>query len=229
MATPIYLESLGQRTKEIIIEELRYYFQVISQFGTPGSTVKMPVIREAYGSDLRNYPAVFIKIISSRTQSLGIGEGFVQDVWSDDQEIYQVYLPGTEFDKNPKPYQRRVIAERYGYLSDVTFQMQVWGDNTPVRNRMVDEITAAFLRFRRESLMSKGIVITSMDEGEEADFPLNDTTQIYIANITLSVNAELYFDYPVASITGVSVTSSFEANNISPDQPPYIAGTQSNL
>ena len=54
METPIYEQSLGQRVKEIIISELRYYFQTTSQFGTPGSTVKMPVIREAYGVDLRN-------------------------------------------------------------------------------------------------------------------------------------------------------------------------------
>ena len=38
------------------------------------------MIREAYGSDLRNYPAVFIKILSSRVEPLGLGQGFVQDV-----------------------------------------------------------------------------------------------------------------------------------------------------
>lgn len=126
MASPIFLESLGQKTKEAIIEELRIYFQTISQFGTPQSTIKMPMIREAYGDDLRNYPAVFIKILSSRTTSLGISEGFVQDVKSDDQEMYQVYLPGTEYKSHPIPYRKRVISERYGYLADVTFQLQVW-------------------------------------------------------------------------------------------------------
>ena len=181
----------------------------------------MPMIREAYGSDLRNYPAVFIKILSSRVEPLGLGQGFVQDVWSDDQELYQIYLPGTEAFKNPVPYQRRVIAERYGYLSDVTFQLQVWGDTTPVRNRMVDEITSAFIRFQRERLLEKGIVIVSLNEGEESDFPLNDTTHIYLANITLVVNAELYFDYPVPSITGVTIFSRLDENTV-PDQPAYI-------
>jgi hypothetical protein len=219
--TPLYIESLGQRTKEIIIEELRYYFQVISQFGTPNSTVKMPIIREAYGVDLRNYPAVFVKILSSRTTSLGINKGFVQDVFSDDQEVYQQYLPGTEHKKKPKTYRPRVIAERYGYLADVTFQMQVWADTTPVRNRMVDEITAAFQRFQKESLLIKGIIVERIDEGEESDFPLNDTTHIFVANITLAVNAELYFDYPVTSITGINEIAKY-APNPNPDQPNYI-------
>jgi len=225
MSTPIFLESLGQKTKEVIIEELRYYFQVVSKFGTPSSTVKMPMIREAYGTDLRNYPAVFIKILSSRTQSMGINQGFVQDVWSDDQEIYQVYLPGTESDSTPKSYRRRVIAERYGYMSDISFQLQIWGDNTPVRNRMVDEVTSAFLRYQKERLLEKGIVIISLDEGEESDFPLNDTTHIFVANITLVVNAELYFDYPVASVTDVSVVSQLTPNP-NPDQPSYILEDQ---
>ena len=64
---------------------------------------------------------------------------------------------GTEHKPHPVPYRKRVIAERYGYLADVTFQLQVWGDNTPVRNRMVDEITSAFLRFRKNALLNRGI------------------------------------------------------------------------
>ena len=226
MATPpIYLESLGQYSKEQIIQNLRYYFQVISQFGTPNSTVKMPVIRESYGDDLRNYPAVFVKILSSRTQSLGLNRGFVQDVFSDDQEIFQQYLPGTEKDKYPKKYRPRVIAERFGYLADITFSLQVWADTTPVRNRMIDEITAAFLRFQTENLMSKGITIVSLSEGEESDFPLNDTTKIYIANITLVVNAELYFDYPVPSVTEFSVITRTDVSQINPDQTNILTSS----
>lgn len=221
MSSPIYFESLGQKTKESVIEELRYYFQMVSNFGSPGSTISMPLIREAYGTDIRNWPAVFVKILSSRTQTLGLGGGFVQDVWSDDQTIYQQYLPGTENKPKPKAYQRRVIAERYGYLSDISFQLQVWASKTPVRNRMVDEITAAFMRYQKERLLKKGIAIVSVDEGEESDFPLNDTTHIFVANITLVVNAELYFDYPVSSITDVNVKSGFNPNP-NPDQPYYI-------
>lgn len=87
---------------------------------------------------------------------------------------------------------------------------------------MVDEITSAFLRFRKNALLNRGIVITSLDEGEESDFPLNDTTKIYLANITLGVNAEIYFDYPVPSITGITSITQISANNTNPDQPNYI-------
>lgn len=218
-----YRESIGQKTKESVILALRHYFQVISDFGTPGSTIKMPFIREAYGNSVRNYPAVFVKITSCRTQTLGIGKGFVQDVWSDDQQVFQEVLPGTENFSKPVPYKNRVIAERFGYLADVTFNLQVWGDNTYIRNRMVDELLAAFERYEKQSLMDQGIIIVSANQGEESDFPLNETTHIYVANITLTVNAELYFDYAVPSITGIQVKAKPTATP-NPDQPPYIVG-----
>jgi len=222
MSSPIYFESLGTKTKEEIIQELRYYFQTVSNFGSPGSTIQMPLIREAWGIDVRSWPLITVKILSSRTQTLGIGGGFVQDVFSDDQTIYQQYLPGTEHQPKPKPYRQRVIAERYGYLSDITFQLQVFASKTPVRNRVVDEITAALMRYQKTRLLKKGIVVTSVDEGEEFDFPLDDTTHIFCANITLVVNAELYFDYPVASVIGINVTSRIGPENPNPDQPNYI-------
>jgi hypothetical protein len=221
MVSPFDFRSMGQRVKEIVIQELRNYFRDVSQFGTPMSTVKMPIIRESYGSDIRNYPAVFIKILSENPSPLGIGKNYVQDVFSDDQTIFQQYLPGTENFKHPIPYKPRVIAERWGYMSDISFQLQVWGDTTPIRNKMVDEIMAAFERYQRQSLMRQGIILVSISEGEESDYPLNDTEHVYIANINLTVNAELYFDVPCASITGVNVSISNNINK-SPDQAPYI-------
>lgn len=221
--SPLYITSIGQRTKEVIIQELRYYFQTVSSFNGPG-VVQTPVIREAYGVDLRNYPAVFVKIINTREKTLGLGNGFVGWVWSDDQEGNQQYLPGTENLQFPVAYKPRAIAQRFGYMADITFQLQVWGDTVVVRNRIVDEIKAAFQTFQKISLEQQGIVVVDMSEGEEQDFPLNDTTHIFVANISLVVNAELYFDFPVSSITQVEVYQS----NIPPypDLSPYIIQNQ---
>lgn len=219
--SPIYTQSIGQRVKEIIIGELRDYFRNVSEFGFPNSPVKMPLIRESYGVDIRNYPAVFIKILHTNKQRLGIGQDYAQDVWSDDQTIFQEYLPGTE-NTTQIPYKPRVIAERWGYMADITFQLQVWGDTTPIRNRMVDEIFAAFQRYQRQSLMNKGIILLDLSEGEESDYPLDDTIHIFIANINLTVNAELYFDEPVQSVIAVSVTTATLPDNINPDQPSYV-------
>ena len=88
--------SLGQRVKQLVIGELKYYYQNVSQFGFPGSPVKMPVIREAFSLATRIYPVIVVKILHDESKNLGIGRDFVQDVWSDDQEVGQKYLPGTE-------------------------------------------------------------------------------------------------------------------------------------
>lgn len=220
--SPQYKQSIGQRVKEIIIQELRDYFRNVSQFGFPGSTVKMPVIREAYGMDIRSYPSIFIKINHVNPQPMSIGQDFVQDVWSDDQTIYQEFLPGTETFATPVPYRRRVIAKRWGFMGDISFSLQVWGDTTPIRNRVVDETIAAFKFYQRQSLLNQGIVLMSIAEGEESDYPLNDTEYVYIANINLTVNAELYFDEPVASITAVNVIGRLDSVNVNQDEPTYI-------
>jgi hypothetical protein len=217
-----YKESIGQRTKIIIIDELRNYFQNVSTFGFPGSNVKMPIIRETYGRDLRAYPAVFIKIVSVNRIPLGINQDYVQDVMSDDQLVGQQYLPGTENFTNPVPYRRRVIAERTGFMANVTLSLQVWADTTPVRNRLVDECIAAFQKFQRQRLMDRGLIFETINEGEEADYPLNDTEHIFIANISLTVNAELYFDTPVSSITKISGVIVAGTDDPYPDTPPYI-------
>ena len=217
-----YTESIGQRAKIIVIDELRNYFQNISTFGFPGSNVKMPIVRETYGRDLRAYPAVFIKVLNVNRIPLGIGMDYVQDVWSDDQLMGQQYLPGTENFTEPVPYRRRVIAERTGFMADVTFSLQVWADTTPVRNRLVDECMAAFQKFQRKRLMNRGLVLVNLSEGEEGDYPLNDTEHIFIANISLTVNAELYFDEPVSSITAINASTQWGPENPYPDTPPYI-------
>jgi hypothetical protein len=219
--SPFDFRSMGQRVKEIIIQELRNYFRDVSQFGTPTSTVKMPIIREAYGAEVQNYPAVFVKILNESPSPLGIGKNFIQDVYSDDQTIFQQYLPGTERFTTPVSYRPRVIAERWGFMADISFQLQVWGDTTPIRNKMVDEIVAAFERYQRQSLMQQGIILTSISQGEETDYPLNDSTHIYIANINLTVNAELYFDIPCSSITAINVVVSNNINK-SPDLASYV-------
>jgi hypothetical protein len=69
--------------------------------------------------------------------------------------------------------------------------------------------------------MRQGIVLVSISEGEESDYPLDDTIHIYIANLNLTVNAELYFDVPCNSITGVNVQLSKNIDK-SPDEPSYI-------
>jgi len=217
----LYLQSMGQKVKEIIISELRLYFQNVSQFGFPGSNVQMPIIREAYGIDLRSYPAVFVKILSANAQPLGIGQDFVQTVFSDDQHVGQKYLPHTENFITPVPYRNRAIALRYGYMMDISFNLEVWADRTPVRNRIVDEIVSAFRHYQRERLLEQGIVLISLNEGAESDFPLNDTEMVFIANINLNVNAELYFDERVASVTAVSARVNKNITT-SPDQPSYI-------
>jgi len=217
----LYLQSMGQKVKEIIISELRLYFQNVSQFGFPGSNVQMPIIREAYGIDLRSYPAVFVKILSANAQPLGIGQDFVQTVFSDDQHVGQKYLPHTENFITPVPYRNRAIALRYGYMMDISFNLEVWADRTPVRNRIVDEIVSAFRHYQREHLLEQGIVLISLNEGAESDFPLNDTEMVFIANINLNVNAELYFDERVASVTAVSARVNKNITT-SPDQPSYI-------
>ena len=217
--------DIGQKTKEIIIESLNYYFLNISQIGFPGSNVQSPIIREVFGMDIRNYPAIFVRILNEKPLPISIGQDYVRDVWSEDQTAWQKFLPGTENDLHPKPYCPRVIAQRYGYMSDITFNLQVWGDTTVVRNRIVDEIKRAFKQGGdgtiRNSLLNTGIVLLSISEGEEMDLPLNDTTKIFIANINLEVNAEIYFDTPVTSITGSTVQVNPPVNT-SPDAINYI-------
>lgn len=200
-----FTQSLGQRVKDILIDSLRDYFQNISQFGFPGSSIAMPIIREAYSQDLRSWPAIFIKITHVAENPMSIGQDFVKDVWSDDQTTFDKYLPHTENFENPVSYRPRVIAERYGRMADVSINIQVWGDTVPVRNKVVDEVLAALWRYERQSLLDEGIILSSLSEGEETDFPINDTEQMYIANINLTVNAELYIDVPVQSVTAVNV------------------------
>ena len=218
-----YLTSLGQITKENVILALRHYFQVTSDFGTINSTIKAPFIREAYGQSVRNYPAIFVKIVNCSTTPLGIGKNFVKDVMSDDQQVAQEFLPGTEHWQKPVAYKRRVIAERYGTMANIQFNLEIWGDNTYVRNNLVDQTIAAFDRFEKQNLMDKGILIVSISEGQESDFPLNDSEHIYTANISLTVNAEKYYDLPVASITAVDVQTTY-IPAVFPDVIPYNKG-----
>jgi len=214
-------ENLAQKTKKILIQELRYYFQNISQFGFPGNPIKMPIIREAFGLTVRQYPIIVIKILHEETKNLGIGRDFVQDVFSDDQLIGQEYLPGTENFTKPVKYKPRVVAERYGYMSDITFNLQVVCDTTPVRNRVVDECKAALRFYRRESMLNKGLQLMKISEGEETDFPLNQSQKVYISNINLIINAELYVDHTVASITKINPYGVRKVN-LSPHTPEYI-------
>jgi len=221
-------ENLAQRVKQLLIAELRYYFQNVSQFGFPDSPISMPIVREAYGLDIRQYPIIIIKILHEESKNLGIGRDFVEDVLSDDQLVGQEDLPGTEHWKKPIPYKRRTISERFGYMADVTFNLQVWGDTTAVRNRTVDEIFAALRYYQRQSLLDSGVQIMRLSMGEETDYPLDLKQKIYIANMNLVVNAELYFENPVNSITAVKVykvtTNPYGkvGPSTSPDQPSYI-------
>jgi hypothetical protein len=215
--------NLAQRTKQIIIGELRFYFQSVSQMGLPGNPIKMPIVRESFGVVIRQYPIIAVKILHEEPKNLGIGRDFVEDVMSDDQLVGQKYLPGTENFKYPVPYKRRVIAERYGYMADITFNLQVWGDTTAVRNDVVDEVVAAFKYFQRQSLLDiHGIQLMRISMGEETDFPLDESQKIYVANINLVVNAEVYFDEDVTSIIGVNTYSFNGPVNPSPNQPAYI-------
>lgn len=215
-------ENLAQRVKQLIIGELRYYFQNVSQFGFPGNPIQMPIIREAYGLNIRQYPIIIVKILHEETKNMGIGRDFVEDVESDDQLVGQSILPGTEAFPTPVPYMKRTIAERFGYMSDITFNLQIWGDNTPTRNRTVDEVFSALRYYQRESLLNNGVQLMRLSMGEESDYPLNKTEKIYIANINLVVNAELYFDSPVNSITRVNSYKMTKPLIPNPHQPPYI-------
>lgn len=219
--------NLAQRTKETVIRELRDYFQNTSQFGFPGPdgsepVIKTPIIREAYGYNIRQYPLIVVKILHEETRNLGIGRDFVEDVVSDDQRVYEEYLPGTENFTEPVPYKRRVIAERYGYMSDIFFNLQVWGDTTQVRNQTVDEVIGALRTWRRESFLNQGIQILKLSTGEETDYPLDNHQKIYISNINFEVNAELYYDIKVGSITKVNAYRRIAPVNLSPDQPKFI-------
>lgn len=218
----LFLQSLTQKTREYLIEELRFYYQLVSNFGSPQSVIQMPMIRSAYGADINVYPIIFFKLRSSENVSLGIGKGFVKDVFSDDQSVGQKYLPGTEYDKNPKPYRRRAIAERKGYMADITFELEVWGDTPVVRDRVVDETVSAFMHYQRERLLEKGIQILKINEGSEAIYPLDSPSNVvYVASIFLSVNAEIYFDNTVASITGLDARPVFQ-RNLYPDLDPSV-------
>jgi len=224
--------NLAQRTKAVVIRELRDYFQNISDFGFPapdGSQpiIKMPIIREAYGYNIRQYPLIVVKIVHEQSKNLGIGQDYVEDVISDDQLVSQQILPGTENFYEPVPYKRRVIAERYGMMSDITFNIQVWGDTTQVRNYTVDEVIGALRYWKRQSFLNQGIQLLSVNSGEETDYPLNDHDKVYISNINYQVNAELYWDKKVMSITKVN---SYHKNiiNLNPDQPPYIDESDQN-
>lgn len=224
----LFLQSITQKTRENLIEELRYYYQLISNFGSPiPGGIKMPIIRSAYGADIRYYPILFFKLRSSKNISLGIGRGFVQDVWSDDQKAGQIYLPGTEFKKNPKPYRNRVIAERRGYMADITFEIEIWADTPVVRDRIADETVAAFQYYQKERLLAKGIHISSIDEGSENIYPLDSPSNVvYTSSIFMTVNAESYYDVGVPSITGVSSKSVIRPFNILPDLDPTTIQNQ---
>lgn len=219
-----YYASLEQKTKENIIQTLQFYFQNISQLGFPGSNTKTPVIREVYSDDLRIYPAIFIKTLSTKSIPMGIGQDHCGDVWSQDQTLNQIYLPGTENDLQI-PYTPRVIAQRYGRMADITFNLQIWGDTVIIRNRVSDEVMRMFIQggpnTMRDRLLKKGIVLVNISGGEEMDLPLNDTDKVFIANINLVVNAELYFDVPVPSITGVEILQG-NYQNTTPDLPPNV-------
>lgn len=215
--------NLAQKVKQIIIGELRYYFQNVSQMGMPGNPITMPIIRESFGLTVRQYPIITVKILHEESKNLGIGRDFVEDVKSDDQLVGQKYLPGTENFKVPVPYKRRVIAERYGYMADITFNLQIWGDTTAVRNRVVDETIAALRYFQRESMLETyGVQLMRASMGEETDYPLDEAQKVYVANINLVVNAEAYFDQGVDSVTAVNAYEMKGPNNPSPNQPPYI-------
>lgn len=215
--------NLAQKVKSIIIGELRFYFQNVSKMGNPGDPVTMPIIRESFGITMRQYPIITVKVLHEESKNLGIGRDFVEDVYSDDQQVGQKYLPGTEDFKNPVPYKPRVIAERYGYMADITFNLQIWGDTTAVRNRVVDETVAALRYFQRESMLDQfGIQLMRASMGEETDYPLDEAQKVYVANINLVVNAEAYFDYSVTSITKVNTYRMSGPTNPSPHQQPYI-------
>lgn len=224
--------NLAQRTKAVVIRELRDYFQNISSFGFPapdGSQpiIKMPIIRESYGYNIRQYPLIVVKIVHEQSKNLGIGQDYVEDVISDDQIVSQQFLPGTENFHEPVPYKKRVVAERFGMMSDITFNIQVWGDTTQVRNYTVDEVIGALRYWKRQSFLNQGIQLLSVGSGEETDYPLNDHDKSYMANINYKVNAELYWDREVMSITKVNSYHK-DIINLSPDQPPYIDESSQN-
>jgi len=217
-----YQASLGQYTKEKLILALRHYFHEISDFGFPDSPIKSVFIREAYGKSIRNYPCIFVKIVNSKPQTLGIGKGFVGNVYSDDQLAYQKYLPGTENSYHKIPYRKRIIAHRYGYLADITFKLEVWGDTKYARNQIADSVVAALETYEKQKLMNDGIVLVSISENSENDFPLDDTQHVYTTDIMVTVNSQLMIDYPVVSITGVHVIQNFVPSNVDPDFNPAI-------
>lgn len=213
--------NLAQRVKETIILTLQYYFQNVSDFGFPDNPIKEPIISEAFPLELRQYPAIMIKILNESRMKMSIGQDFIEDVLSDDQQPNQQWLPGTEVFKRPVPYRRRVVAERFGLMTRVTFNLQVWGDTTPVRNAVSDQVFDAFEIFMREPLLSRGIELEDISAGEETDYPLDDIRKIYIQNINLTVNAEMYFDKPVGYVTAVN-TREYHNLLVHPDQPSYI-------
>jgi hypothetical protein len=214
--------SLAQRAKQLLIGELRYYFKNVSAFGFGVSPIKMPIVREAFSLETRVYPLIVVKILHEESKNLGIGDDFVQDVWSDDQLVGQKYLPGTENFKYPVPYRRRVIAERWGYMADVTFNIQIMGDTVPVRNRVVEEVINAIRFYQRKSLQDNGIQLMRISQGEETDYPLNKSEKIYIANLNCVVNAEMYFDQKVASVTSVHVVGDNKPSAKNPHMDPNI-------
>ena len=201
-----FADAIGQRTKDILIDQLRYYFSNISLFGNPSNPIKMPMVKETYALDMREYPCVLVNISHSSKINCSIGQDYCEDVFSDDQQVGQIYLPGTENFTTPVPYKPRAIAERYVICADIGFNLKVIGSSTVIRNRVAGETQAACARHRRQALLDNGIQILKCDEGPEGELQINGTEKLFIANISLVVNAESYFDYPVSYITAVNGT-----------------------
>ena len=107
-------------------------------------------------------------------------------------------------------------------MADITFNLQVLADTTPVRNRTVDELCSAIRFYQRESLLRNGIQLMRLSMGEETDYPLNASEKIFVANLNCVVNAELYFDNKVASITKVNYYGFVKGGLKNPDMDAAI-------
>ena len=182
-----YIYGLRYNVKNEIIYAIRHYFENYSEFKKDNSNIQIPAIYDEIPLINRTYPNVIIKNTGGQDIPLGLDRDFIEDVWSDDLEI------------------PRVIAERRGYAENIGFQLQVQGDTTPVRDRMVDNIIAALKFIERQYLLNRGIRILTVSPGGDTLIPLDTTRAIYQTTISITVYAEQVYDTLVDAITAVTV------------------------
>jgi hypothetical protein len=196
--------SLTDRTKYVVIEILRRYFDErynsgelqnvqISQ-NTKLNITKPSIFDEFPKTDIF-LPCILVLVSNGIRENKSIGFDFWQDI------------------RNPLP-PYNIIAERYGWSFEASVNIRLYSLNPVERRILSDEIALCFGIFKKKNIAQVGVRFLDFVFTGEGSKNIDKVRRAYFSNYTLKLFLENYQDIPVQSITNIEVVSSggFQSN-----------------